>query len=747
MLRVEFVNGTYGRFVCDPARPGSADPIGINELILNVKRSEETAGVVFEITIDLGFILDAKPYVNNCFFNDGGIDALVLVNIREYDPNTRVWELHSTSKVNFNKFNRDDDKITLNFEQRGIQSFVTNGKDLDVNLETTVSADGTALPAQTVLDVPFHSKSILQQAIKETYYTDPDEALFEIDGELSGDVLAGFGGVFTYALDRNTGNSTVAPFEKLLNEIETPIPFSTFFDASVSSDPSPEEIAAWVELGNIAYSFKSAGHCKITVSARAKVKVVSDVGDENSLFIFITSKLIYGRPGNYTIVDIGAANNNSAGPGPITPVGNTVTLDATLLNYEFDALVGDVVMIYGGAVGFGGIAGDVVHVSLFPAASGPFKINLIQLTTFPETVTKGVLLFEAIERTLQYLCNQTVVLKSTLLGRTDIGYDEDGEASLILWTNGNRIRGLNDKSIFASFTELIKFINANWCVSWGVQVIDGVSYVLVEKIGRFYDKADTVLTFGKLFGVEINLNSKLYYRTIKYGYSDSVNIKELNVIDEFNTIRLSELPLQNCKNTLDISTNTKTSGYEIEWLRRLAGTTEDSSNDDKNFAISLIRDGGGYRTKKDEGYDFINGVYEPETGYNYDLSPGRALRNWLQYLSSSLIYAKTKVIKFSSGERNYLMSSKKTAEDFTVFENGNVDAQGVVPIWDTFDLYVPNVPFTRADLKLLRANMYGMVSFKDRFGTTYYGFISPSSTDLDSSSGIVDLKLLKAFIP
>lgn len=729
MLRVEFVNGTYGRFVCDPTRPGSADPIGINELIISLKRSEETDGVVFEVTIDLGFILDAKPYIKNCFFNDGGIDSLVLVNIREYDPNTRVWELQSTSKVNFNKFNTDDDKITLSFEQRGVQSFVNNGKAINVNLETVISADGTALPAQTVLDVPFHSKSILEQAIKETYFTDEAEPLYETDIEVEEADIPGFTGVFTYALDRNTGNSTVAPFEKLLDEIEVVTPVSTFYTEGVDAAIN-ESLFPWVESGNIYYSFKKAGHCKITVNARYKINF-----SENAL-LSSAAFILYGRPGAYTKIQMAIVGGSGI---------DTLTMVGDLVNYEFDVLPGDILTLFSS---FGAACtSGTKHAQFFPGPNGPYKISLIQLTTFPESVTKGVLLFEAVERTLQYLCNQTVVLKSTLLGRTDLGYDEDGEASLILWTNGNRIRGLNDKAIFANFTELLKFINANWCVSWGVEEIDGAFYVLVEKIDRFYDKSAVVLSLGKLFGVEVDLNSKLYYRQIKYGYSDSVNIKELNVIDEFNTIRLSELPLQNCKNVLDVSTSTKTSGYEIEWLRRLAGTTEDSSNDDKNFAVSLVRDGDGYRTKKNEGYDFINGVYEPETGYNYDLSPGRALRNWLQYLSSSLIYSKTKVVKFSSGDRNYLMSSKKSTEAFTVFENGDVDLQGIVPIWDTFDLYVPDVPFTRGDLKLLRVNKYGMVSFKDRFGTTYYGFISPSATDLDSSAGVIDLKLLKAFIP
>lgn len=731
MLRIELVNRLYGKFVCDPTRPGSADPIGINELITSVKRSEDAAGVIFEVTIDLGFILDAKPFVRNCFFNDGGIDAIVLVNLLEYNPNLPLWEIYATAKVNFNKFHEDDDKIALNFEQRGPQTDINNGKSLDVDLETVVSSNGSALPVQTVLNVPFHSKSIREQAVKETYYTDPTESLYEVDVETEASGPGTFfNGLITYALDRTTGNSTVAPLDKLLDEIENAIPTSNLYFNGIDGT-NPVAIANWVGEANLNYSFKTAGHCKITVGARFKVLL------DASFLLNVAAKIVYGRPGAYTIVVVGSVGGSGV---------NTLTLNASLVDYEFDVLAGDTLTVYN-IIGGVGVA-STTHLKLFPhPTAGPYKINLIQLTTFPETTTKGVLLFEAVERTLQYLCNQRVILQSTLLGRTDLGYAEDGEASLILWTNGNRIRGLNDKKIFANFTELIKFINANWCVSWGVRQANGAYVVLVEKLGFFFDRSTVAVSFGKLFGVETDLDSKRYVRQIKYGYSDSVNIKELNVIDEFNTIRVSELPLRNCSNTLDVSTSTKASGYEIEWLRRLSGTTEDSSNDDKNFAVCLVRNGGGYKTKKNEGYDFIDNVYEPETGYNYDISPGRALRNWLEYLSASLIYSSDKIIKFSSGDRNYLMASKKTAETFTVFENGPADVSEVNPIWDNFVYTVVNVPFPRDFFKLLKLNAYGLVEFKDKNNVTFKGYISSDSSDVDSSNGTIDLKLLKAFIP
>lgn len=728
MLRIELVNRLYGKFICDPTRPGSADPIGINELITSVKRSDDAAGVVFEVTIDLGFILDAKPFVRNCFLNDGGIDAIVLVNLLEYDPNARLWEVYSTARVNYNKFDEDDDKIALSFEQRGPQTDINNGKGVDVDLETLVSSNGSALPAQSVVQVPFHSKSIQEQAIKENYYTDPLDPLYEtnIETEFS-DAGRFFNGLVTYAFDRTDGNSTVAPFEKLLDEIELVVATSNLYFNGLNTNPVT--VSNWVQEGNFNYSFNKAGRCRLSVQAKLKVQLT------DNFLLGLSAGFIYGRPGAYTIVGIGSNIQSDI---------NVILLNVSIVDYEFDVQVGDTLTIYNAVNGIG--ATELTHAQFLPHPAGPYKMSLVQLTTFPETITKGVLLFEAVERTLQYLCNQRVILKSSLLGRTDIGYDADGEAGLILWTNGNRIRGLDNKSVFANFAELMKFINANWCTSWGVRLIDGAYIVLVEKLGFFFDSTVS-LSLGKLFGVESSLDSKRYYRQIKYGYADSVNIKELNVIDEFNTIRVSELPLRNSSNTLDVSTSTKTSGYEIEWLRRLSGTTEDSSNDDKNFAVCVIRDGGTYKTKKNEGYDFINGVYEPETGYNYDISPGRALRNWLQFLSSSLIYSANKIIKFSSGDRNYLMSSKKTSEDFTVFENGAVDVSDITPIWDNFNYSIANVPFTRAFFKLLKANPYGIVTFKDKNNVVYAGYISPNSSDVDAPNGTIDLKLLKAFTP
>ncbi len=98
MLRIVLNNGV-NEFTIE-----RNDPVGINELILKVQRSEQYDGVTYETVIKLEFIKEAIPYIKNAFLTKGGIDALVQVTIMERNPNTYLWEVYQRGKVDFKKY-------------------------------------------------------------------------------------------------------------------------------------------------------------------------------------------------------------------------------------------------------------------------------------------------------------------------------------------------------------------------------------------------------------------------------------------------------------------------------------------------------------------------------------------------------------------------------------------------------------------------------------------------------------------
>ncbi|HJY23482.1 MAG TPA: hypothetical protein VJ279_11375, partial [Hanamia sp.] len=380
------------------------------------------------------------------------------------------------------------------------------------------------------------------------------------------------------------------------------------------------------------------------------------------------------------------------------------------------------------------------------------EVNIDAETLFPETEVRTILIYEAIERCLQYYTNQTEnIFKSTLLGRVDRGYEIDGEYSLIGITNGHRLRkknthlpaGERGDNLFANLEDLIQFVKVIACADFGFELDENGNKIFVlEKKEYFYKKDVKSISLGRVYDVRRKLNPKRFYNQIEIGYTAAIDVQQYNAVDEFNTRRKWQIPIINTKNQLVLLTDMITSGYLIESQRRLELTTEDGKYDDKNFAIVLLRDGASYKSKRDEGYAEITNALFPDTGYNYDLAPERIVRNWLKVISSSLIRSRSKVLKFTYGEVNYIMSTRKDDEFEPITGNGNIDSSGIEAIWDNED-YNFNHPFDRHQMSLIKANPHGYFDWMDKDGKVMEGFISPEGIEYDNNKNRAEFNALR----
>jgi hypothetical protein len=451
-----------------------------------------------------------------------------------------------------------------------------------------------------------------------------------------------------------------------------------------------------------------------------------------------------------TIGTINAPDSNS----PSTP--DEVANPYTLLTYSSNGvsvLVGDKFYVYFTArvdgsyeQNFGAGSGRVEFDMYIQAVKATTFLNFVQKTVSPNTFNKTIFLHDAIEKCCQFYTNQVDCFKSDLLGRTERGYTADGEYGMLAITIGHWLRLRNDKKLFANLQALVELINSIACVGLGFESVDGKNILRLEKRSYFYNKTQKVLTLSNVSNIKKTLDSKRYYNSVEYGYSEKLDVGQTNAIDEFNTLRKSVIPIVNTKNKLVITTKIIGGGYQIEAQRRSAALTEDAKLDDKIFVVVLIRDGILFKTKKNEGYAEINNVFDAATGYNYDISPARNLKNWYAFIGSSLSFSVDKTIKFASGEVNYEMSTRKPNEQSVLAENGNVTPIDE-PIWDNF-IYSFSHPLTRDQFKLLKANPYGYVEFTDGFGHVMEGFINTGNgVDHDPNKGIAEFELLKVYRP
>jgi hypothetical protein len=100
-----------------------------------------------------------------------------------------------------------------------------------------------------------------------------------------------------------------------------------------------------------------------------------------------------------------------------------------------------------------------------------------------------------------------------------------------------------------------------------------------------------------------------------------------------------------------------------------------------------------------------------------------------------LLRSDNKVLKFSSGEGNF------TAIINGLAENGDVDLTNENPIWDCEVIEVSNVPMSRDNFKLIRANALCYLDLTDRFNQTMDGFVLEIEHDANKKSA--DIQLLR----
>jgi hypothetical protein len=767
-LRVQLVNDQIGVLVID-----HDDPIDINAIVRSIKRSEENEGIIFEVVLDLEFIKGGRDFIKRCYEEAGGIDAVILINMYDRNPNTRRWELDNTGQINLNKYNLGEDNVEVAIEQTGLERRVLNMMELDVDLETEVSENGSALPPQNVLESLWHSKTILKE-FSATASTAIEHQQLEAGTlnfpETGEDIDAGI--IWYGQIDFEE-----FLFDEIDNVYTTPFGFSgysnTFVDDQLNGVGTDEKYIELLTDGppsefdtaptrNHFLECTEAGVTDVDIQFRMKPRIIAtntggdvDVNGSGVIGFCEVYSWFEHRSSDNTIKFIEKV-------GQWTLVSGVGAFETK--NYVKDTIdleVGDKLYWYTTyrvwgeyeAPSPGDGAGQVHHDLYMEIDPTETHITVKSQTTTPETLVSAVMLHEAFERCIQYYTNQVVCFYSDLLGRVDLGYAVDGKFALIVLNNGNWLRGrkiddaLAPIKLITNLKDLIEFVNSIACVGFGFEVIDGVIRFRLEQREFFYNKNSKIASLGKVFNVRKKVDQRKYYNQVEYGYNTKTDVATVNAIDEGNTLRRAIIPIINTKNQLKISTKMITGGYLIEYQRRLHATTEDGKFDDSMFAAVVIRDGMSFKPKKNEGYAEINGIFDPATGYNFDLLPGRIIENWDKFIASGLIRSPRKVVRFSYGTVNYRMTSRKTTETELVREDGDRDLTNVEPIFDPEIYILEDVPMNRDIMKLIRANPYGYLEFEDRFGRIMEGFINDVGVHFDGTKKQANLELLKVHRP
>lgn len=264
------------------------------------------------------------------------------------------------------------------------------------------------------------------------------------------------------------------------------------------------------------------------------------------------------------------------------------------------------------------------------------------------------------------ICNQTFNPQPYQTPQGGKTYEE----AFIVITSGISLRDYG-RECYVSFDDLFEAMNAIHCIGVGYLEFDPHNLV-IEHASYFYNPQPVVyLEDVDPYTSEWTEIVKMdeHYNKLRIGYKRWLQ-DEINTIDEFNTEREYTIPVKNVDNNLEKLCPFVASGYSIEYQRRQRYSV-DSSYDSEIFIICVGRSVDpnnkanlfntntpqvpSHMYRAEIGVSNPSGLLDPETVYNFRISPYAMARYWIPIAAQTIwhkILTTGQPLEFNSGKAN-----------------------------------------------------------------------------------------------
>jgi len=336
-------------------------------------------------------------------------------------------------------------------------------------------------------------------------------------------------------------------------------------------------------------------------------------------------------------------------------------------------------------------------------------------------------------------------LISSVFGKTEYGYVEDGIAANVMLSNGLLMRGSNiaGDEVASGYTNLnftLKdlFTNFDNLFNLGLDIIydetnERYNFVIEEK-GYFYQTYE-LFTIESLSNLKYSYEPDLIIQKITTGYRKFTKENDIG-LSEYNNSLEFITPVSVSDTELNIESTYRADGigFQLAIDNRLTASDEvvETDIDKDNFFIHVFDDEGTLKSVQDEDFDLIGGLYGSDPiQANVYISPARNMKRWGPYIGSGLsFFSETGKLRFNKAENLSDLRSQYVTETDTIYENRDFNIS---------DLGTPRfsgrkidfeAPLTRDQINTISGNPYGLVKFWDYIAKEYnYGWIVEASTD------------------
>lgn len=759
------------------------EPQGWENISLNIRRDEEMHGIFFEFTgNELTFYKEGMSILRDAY-NGYGVEANVNIVVQASCDDDN-YDTFYTGKLIFDTYKEtisDLCSVSIRTEQQDVVTTFRNRIDTAVDLATTESLDGTVLTTYTNLpkNIYLPSKGLYKRTLR---YMENDLYIPQACVYRKNDISAGTGVqtndvTIYWDLDyENAQNDEVKNWQA--------VDMWDFTNGSMSTMIIEDD-------GQYDIDFRVKGI--VLAGARSPVaEVPGNSAGTGGGFTYIWVDVILAI--NYVETIIGSYSSpitgapktagsafsmecnpayNGAPPGQEylnifdennpqvfnINIDDSYTTTATLSN-------GDVVAVYLRVKQEGQYhrqllsKEDLYWAQSFKKSSDSY-FNINSILYKPTTNTDAFLVNEAFARTTEAITDNKMSVYSDYFGRTDSQPYQaltDGCGSLESVTTGLLIREQlvsgNTPKLNISFKDL--FTGFNCIHNIGIGLEDDnygggrEKIIRIEPVEHFYDSTTPIMTCDNVFNITRSVLPTRMYSEIEGGYA-KYESEDITGIDEFLSKREYRTEWSQTRNKDSRVCNFIASGYALEVTRRKGHlTTSDWRLDNDIFVICMKRYLGDIVVEQGQISGDVN-IVDPNTVYNFAISPIRNATRWLKTWFAGLKNPLTSKLIFANGTGNYFAGGQYTQACSTdgqvLIENDALesamltDPNIAVPLWKPEQIQF-DYPMSMADYNTIKLSPYGYIKYSSDGITYQNGYIL--NIEYKPNQGIANFTLLSA---
>ena len=352
--------------------------------------------------------------------------------------------------------------------------------------------------------------------------------------------------------------------------------------------------------------------------------------------------------------------------------------------------------------------------------------------------------FEAFNRLIQIICDLDYnPVISSVFGRPEYGYVENGKAATVMLTKGLLMRGVDmagdelevgKTNLNLKLKECFDNYNNLFNLGLGTEYdsVNGRWNFVIEDKNYFYQTTE-LFTLDQISGLEYQYEQELMIQRITTGYRKFTEDNEYG-LSEYNNQSEFVTPISVSDKELNITSSYRADGVAFQTAidNQYTGDEENKTNiDEDTFFVHVVDDSGTLKSVKNENFDLISGLYglNPIQANIY-ISPARNMTRWGDFISASLSKFEGGNIRFNKAENVSNLSSQYGVETDIVYENKDISISSFKTSRFSGRKIKFDAPLTRAQINIITGNPYGLVKFYDYLAKDYnYGWIKEVSTD------------------